>query len=227
MNDRGMWLERKQASWHRAVWVWQVLHSGEGTVHVVKWRTSLIAWANDAGVKIYDTASYQRITFIERVPHSSLLRPQLVWQVYLFLFPPLFCLSFLGHKSVYYNPRLGYIYGPEGKSCIHESGWHSPDHRMGRLYQDRSCEDKRMGWDERDAGARGQICWDIVSVPDRLLCIWACSIWWCPCGTGLPSWQGGWANWFRARFSIPKTGNSAVNFTMKIQLWGVVWSSWF
>ncbi|CAM6008740.1 unnamed protein product [Sphagnum balticum] len=58
----------------------QVLHSGEGTVHVVKWRTSLIAWANDAGVKIYDTASYQRITFIERVPHSSLLRPQLVWQ---------------------------------------------------------------------------------------------------------------------------------------------------
>jgi hypothetical protein len=102
--------------------MWQVLHSGEGTVHVVKWRTSLIAWANDAGVKIYDTASYQRITFIERVPHSSLLRPQLVWQVYLFLFPPLFCLSFLGHKSVYYNPRLGYIYGPEGKSCIHESG---------------------------------------------------------------------------------------------------------
>jgi len=61
--------------------VWHVLHSGEGTVHVVKWRTSLIAWANDAGVKIYDTTSYQCITFIERVPHSSLLRPQLVLHI--------------------------------------------------------------------------------------------------------------------------------------------------
>jgi hypothetical protein len=65
----------------------QVLHSGEGTVHVVKWRTSLIAWANDAGVKVYDTASYQRITFIERVARGSLLRPQLVWQVCHDLFP--------------------------------------------------------------------------------------------------------------------------------------------
>ncbi len=79
-------------------------------MHVVKWRTSLIAWANDAGVKIYDTASYQRITFIERVPHSSLLRPQLVWQVYLFLFPPLFCLSFLGHKGTYMVVRGNLAY---------------------------------------------------------------------------------------------------------------------
>lgn len=58
----------------------QILHSGEGTVHVIKWRTSLIAWANDAGVKVYDTASHQRITFIERSPRANLLRPSLVWQ---------------------------------------------------------------------------------------------------------------------------------------------------
>ncbi|BBN13098.1 vacuolar protein sorting-associated protein 41 [Marchantia polymorpha subsp. ruderalis] len=61
----------------------QVLHSGEGPVHAVKWRTSLIAWANDVGVKVYDTVSHQRITFIERPkdsPRAELLRPHLVWQ---------------------------------------------------------------------------------------------------------------------------------------------------
>ena len=62
----------------------QVLHSGEGPIHAVKWRTSLIAWANDAGVKVYDTANDQRITFIERPrgsPRPELLLPHLVWQV--------------------------------------------------------------------------------------------------------------------------------------------------
>lgn len=53
-------------------------------MHAVKWRTSLIAWANDAGVKVYDTAMYQRISFIERPrgsPPAELMRPHLVWQV--------------------------------------------------------------------------------------------------------------------------------------------------
>ncbi|KAA8550288.1 hypothetical protein F0562_001972 [Nyssa sinensis] len=61
----------------------QVLHSGEGPIHAVKWRTSLVAWANDAGVKVYDTASDQHITFIERpqqTPRPELLLPRLVWQ---------------------------------------------------------------------------------------------------------------------------------------------------
>ncbi|CAL5426427.1 unnamed protein product [Camellia sinensis] len=61
----------------------QVLHSGEGPIHAVKWRTSLIAWANDAGVKVYDTANDQRITFIERprgIPRPELLLPHIVWQ---------------------------------------------------------------------------------------------------------------------------------------------------
>ncbi|RZC77090.1 hypothetical protein C5167_001267 [Papaver somniferum] len=61
----------------------QVLHSGEGPIHAVKWRTSLIAWANNAGVKVYDTANDQRITFIERptgTPRPELLLPHLVWQ---------------------------------------------------------------------------------------------------------------------------------------------------
>ena len=50
----------------------------------MKWRTSLIAWANDAGVKVYDAANDQRITFIERPrgsPHPEILLPHLVWQV--------------------------------------------------------------------------------------------------------------------------------------------------
>ncbi|KAI7729707.1 LOW QUALITY PROTEIN: hypothetical protein M8C21_012385, partial [Ambrosia artemisiifolia] len=49
----------------------------------VKWRTSLIAWANDAGVKVYDAANDQRVTFIERPrgsPRPELLLPHLVWQ---------------------------------------------------------------------------------------------------------------------------------------------------
>ncbi|XP_031262566.1 vacuolar protein sorting-associated protein 41 homolog [Pistacia vera] len=61
----------------------QVLHSGEGPIHAVKWRASLIAWANDAGVKVYDVANDQRITFIERPrgsPRPEILLPHLVWQ---------------------------------------------------------------------------------------------------------------------------------------------------
>lgn len=61
----------------------QVLHSGEGPIHSVKWRGSLIAWANDTGVKVYDTAKDQRVTFIERPrgsPRPEALLPHLVWQ---------------------------------------------------------------------------------------------------------------------------------------------------
>ncbi|XP_075513089.1 LOW QUALITY PROTEIN: vacuolar protein sorting-associated protein 41 homolog [Primulina tabacum] len=61
----------------------QILHSGEGPIHAVKWKTSLIAWANDAGVKVYDASNDQRVTFIERPrgsPRPELLLPHLVWQ---------------------------------------------------------------------------------------------------------------------------------------------------
>ncbi|KAG4979909.1 hypothetical protein JHK82_033151 [Glycine max] len=61
----------------------KVLHSGEGSIHAVKWRASLVAWVNDAGVKVYDTANDQRITFIEKPrgsPRPELLLPHLVWQ---------------------------------------------------------------------------------------------------------------------------------------------------
>ncbi|PKA65181.1 Vacuolar protein sorting-associated protein 41 like [Apostasia shenzhenica] len=61
----------------------QVLHDGEGPIHALKWRTCLIAWANDAGVKVYDMANNARVTFIERPrgsPRPELLLPHLFWQ---------------------------------------------------------------------------------------------------------------------------------------------------
>ncbi|KAJ8501707.1 hypothetical protein ONZ51_g465 [Trametes cubensis] len=59
------------------------LHSGEGPVWQVRWRNNLIAWANDIGVKIYDTQSQTRITFIDRPPDSpraDLFKCTLHWQ---------------------------------------------------------------------------------------------------------------------------------------------------
>lgn len=79
----------------------KALHSGEGPIHAVKWRASLVAWANDAGVKVYDTANDQRITFIEKPrgsPHPELLLPHLVWQVSQILTGML-----LGHVSLASN----------------------------------------------------------------------------------------------------------------------------
>ncbi|KAH9994131.1 vacuolar assembling protein VPS41 [Russula compacta] len=60
-----------------------VLHRGEGPIWHIRWRGGLIAWANDLGVKIYDTASQTRITYIERQPDSprpDLFKCTLHWQ---------------------------------------------------------------------------------------------------------------------------------------------------
>ena len=42
------------------------LHKGEGPVQCVKWEGSLIAWANDSGVKLYDYDRRKGISYIER-----------------------------------------------------------------------------------------------------------------------------------------------------------------
>eukprot|EP00003_Mantamonas_plastica_P008957 TRINITY_DN1809_c0_g2_i1.p1 TRINITY_DN1809_c0_g2~~TRINITY_DN1809_c0_g2_i1.p1 ORF type:complete len:753 (+),score=264.63 TRINITY_DN1809_c0_g2_i1:263-2521(+) len=47
-----------------------VLHKDEGPIYCVKWRGSLIAWANSLGVKIFDLHTNQRITYIDRPPKS-------------------------------------------------------------------------------------------------------------------------------------------------------------
>ncbi|EIW76424.1 vacuolar protein sorting-associated protein 41 [Coniophora puteana RWD-64-598 SS2] len=59
------------------------LHSGEGPIYQVRWRDRLIVWANDLGVKLYDTASQSRIAFIDRPPDSpraDLFKCTLYWQ---------------------------------------------------------------------------------------------------------------------------------------------------
>ncbi|KAI6043752.1 hypothetical protein EDC04DRAFT_2951962 [Pisolithus marmoratus] len=72
LREKG-WLGHKES----------VLHSGEGPIWNVRWRSHLIAWTNDLGVKIYDTRSQMRITYIERTPDSpraDLFKSTLHWQ---------------------------------------------------------------------------------------------------------------------------------------------------
>ena len=47
-----------------------VLHAGEGPIWKVSWKKTFIAWANDMGVKIFDTNSRKLITKIARDPKS-------------------------------------------------------------------------------------------------------------------------------------------------------------
>ncbi|WVQ84653.1 hypothetical protein IAT38_006808 [Cryptococcus sp. DSM 104549] len=61
----------------------QILHSGEGPIWAIEWRGNLIAWANDLGVKIYDTATGQRIGYIDRganAPRAELFKCTLQWK---------------------------------------------------------------------------------------------------------------------------------------------------
>ncbi|KAF9186758.1 Vacuolar protein sorting-associated protein 41 [Haplosporangium sp. Z 767] len=60
-----------------------VLHSGEGPIYAIKWCGNFIAWSNDLGVKIYDTSTEQRITFIDRPgssPRADLFKCRLCWR---------------------------------------------------------------------------------------------------------------------------------------------------
>ena len=72
LNEKG-WFSTKD----------KVLHSGEGPIHAVAWADSLLAWGNDAGVKVYDNATGQRITYIDRPkggPRTQSAPCHLVWE---------------------------------------------------------------------------------------------------------------------------------------------------
>ncbi|PAV21458.1 vacuolar assembling VPS41 [Pyrrhoderma noxium] len=72
LHEKG-WLGHKETT----------IHSGEGPIWTARWRGTLIAWANDLGVKIYDTASQTRITYIDRPadsPRADLFKCTLHWQ---------------------------------------------------------------------------------------------------------------------------------------------------
>ncbi|KAG6614591.1 Vacuolar protein sorting-associated protein 41 [Phytophthora cinnamomi] len=59
------------------------VHEGEGPVQLIRWKDGLVAWANDWGVKVYDSDNDQRVTYIERPPNCppmELCRCHLEWQ---------------------------------------------------------------------------------------------------------------------------------------------------
>ncbi|GES86213.1 vacuolar assembling protein VPS41 [Rhizophagus clarus] len=73
LNEKG-WFGQKQDT--------ILQHSGEGPISAVRWKGPLIAYANDEGVKIYNTQIQQRITYIKRPPDSpraDLYRCNLTW----------------------------------------------------------------------------------------------------------------------------------------------------
>lgn len=61
-----------------------VIHSGEGPIYTIQWLDNYIAWANDAGVRIYNTVSQQKFAFIEHNVAESrradLFRCNLYWK---------------------------------------------------------------------------------------------------------------------------------------------------
>ncbi|GAA5884825.1 hypothetical protein JCM6882_007110 [Rhodosporidiobolus microsporus] len=72
LSEKG-WLGHKEVT----------IYSGEGPVWAAEWRGTFIAWASDAGVRIYDTATSQRITYISRAedsPRADLFKCTLHWQ---------------------------------------------------------------------------------------------------------------------------------------------------
>ncbi|GAA5906611.1 hypothetical protein JCM8208_000496 [Rhodotorula glutinis] len=72
LSEKG-WLGQKDVT----------LFSGEGPIWAVEWRGTFIAWASDAGVRIYDTATSQRITYIGRAadsPRADLFKCSLRWR---------------------------------------------------------------------------------------------------------------------------------------------------
>lgn len=61
----------------------KVLHAGEGPIQTIKWRGMFIAWANELGVKLFDTSTQQRISYIDRPknsPRADLYRCRLSWK---------------------------------------------------------------------------------------------------------------------------------------------------
>ena len=59
-----------------------VLHAGEGPVRRVRWAGTLIAWANDVGVKVFDEARDGRIAYVDRprgCPPPGRYPPHIAW----------------------------------------------------------------------------------------------------------------------------------------------------
>ena len=49
----------------------KMIHSGEGSIYAIKWRTNLIAWANYCDVKLHDVAENKPVAHINRGTKES------------------------------------------------------------------------------------------------------------------------------------------------------------
>ncbi|KAJ1915465.1 Vacuolar protein sorting-associated protein 41 [Mycoemilia scoparia] len=73
-------LVMREAKWRSNKYF--IVHSGEGQIGAIKWQGDFIAWANDEGVRIYNSKTELQVAHIERPPHSprpDLYKPHLEW----------------------------------------------------------------------------------------------------------------------------------------------------
>lgn len=71
MHEKG-WLGHKET----------LIHSKEGPIWAISWRSSLIAWANDTGIRIHDTNLEGKLLYIARPagsPRADLFKCTLRW----------------------------------------------------------------------------------------------------------------------------------------------------
>lgn len=60
----------------------KIIHSGEGPIWTIRWKGDVIAWANDAGVRLWSVSRGERLAFIEREqdsPRADLFQCTLQW----------------------------------------------------------------------------------------------------------------------------------------------------
>lgn len=72
MHEKG-WLGHKES----------LIHSNEGPIWAIAWRSTLVAWANDVGIKIYDTNTQEKVMSIAKPadsPRADLFKCTLRWQ---------------------------------------------------------------------------------------------------------------------------------------------------
>jgi hypothetical protein len=82
LSGKGLHHRSNQEAWFGIGNSNAVIHSGEGPVYTIQWLDNYIAWANDAGVRIYDTTAQQKFAFVkfESGRRADLFRCNLCWQ---------------------------------------------------------------------------------------------------------------------------------------------------
>jgi hypothetical protein len=61
----------------------RVVHEGEGPIAAIAWAGSLVAWANEAGVKVLDVTTEEPVSFVATPagsPPPDVCTPRLLWE---------------------------------------------------------------------------------------------------------------------------------------------------